>query len=269
MRTINDQYTAGLRNSTELRNALGIFGRAMQGKSDPAERFAVSLQLQSDLRKHDPSGYAAALDAVDKLRSSPDYVNLLAVGERTCCPPGPNTSPMCTLDGRRICDYDRVGDRDIGVAGNGIFTLTPQPAAGFSQWRPKMVRMFAHDVTNPSIPRWEGLFITTITIGQHPVEGFSVAPAAGAVAGIHFGDFVVPDNSGVPVGWPDFTNEALSNQLTISGIGMWSADIDFTAYVTVMGNPIKNNAECRVNGDSSPLPPTPYGGTAIAGGNRF
>lgn len=268
MQIIRDQYTDGLMRSTELRDALRHIGRALAGKSG-AERFATSLQLQSDMRTK-RVGYVEALDAVDRRRNDPDYVNRIAIGERSCCPPGPNTSPMCTSDGRRICDYDRVGDRDPGVAGNGIFTLTPAPAAGFAFWRPKLVRMFAHDTVNPSIPRWEGLFITLTTIGAHPVEGFATPPAAGVVAGVHFGDYVVPDNSGVPVGWPDFSNAANEQALVISGIGLWAAGVTFSSYVTVMGNPLgKNGEECRVNGGSTTIPPVAGQDSLTAGGRRF
>jgi hypothetical protein len=270
MLTIQDQYTRPLVQSVELADTLRLFGRALAGKSG-AERFATGLQLQEDLRKR-PNGYVDALDRVDALRSDPEYVNRLAIGERSCCPPGPNTSPMCTLDGRRICDYDRVGDRDPGLAGNTAFSLSPQPAASFSWWRPKLIRFFAHDTTNPSIPRWEGLFVTLITVGAHPVEGFSTAPAAGVAAGVHAGDFVVPDNSGVPVGWPDFSNDANSNQLVFSGIGLWNAGITYSTYLTVMGNGMRvPGQECRVHPDSSPLPP-PAGGAVPSSaypGGRF
>lgn len=270
MQAINDQYTAGLVGSSELREAIGMFRGALRGKTG-ADRLAAGLQLQSDLRRKG-GGYIDALAKVEALRSDPDYVNRFAVGARDCCPPGPNTSPMCTADGRRICDYDRVGDRDPGIAGNAVFTLTPNPAAGFAWWRPKMVRMFAHDTVNPSIPRWEGLFITLITIGAHPVEGFATPPAAAVTDGVHFGDFVVPDNTGVPVGWPDFSNVANAKNLVISGIGLWAAGVTFSSYVTVLGNPLDpNGAECRCNGDSSPVPPVNGNGafTTGLGGRRF
>lgn len=157
-----------------------------------------------------------------------------------CCSPGPNTDPRCTRDGRRICDYDRIGDRDDVTGGDQPFSLSPEPQAGFSWWNPALFRMYAHDQSNPSITRWEGLFITLITIGSHPVEGFNAQPAAGVNQGIAVNDYVVPDNSGVPVGWPVFSNSANSNQLEIAGIGLWPAAVNYRVFCSVMGNPRKS-----------------------------
>lgn len=276
-RTLQDQFSRPLMQSTSRNNVLALFADALRGK-DLDERVATGEQLAVDLRK--PSGsrlmldaqhYVHDLDKVDARRSADDYENELAVGDR-CCPPGPNTGVYCTADGRRICDYDRVGQRTLSVTGGGIITLSPQPGASFSWWRPRLIRMFAHDVTNPSIPRWEGDFLTLIQIGQHPVEGFSTAPAAGVVDGIHMADFVTPDNSGIPVGWPDFSITGQSNQLTVSGISLWQVGVLQLAYLTIMGNPLneRNGNAQRCNGNSTPpsgIPGTSTGGSSSVGGD--
>lgn len=282
MKVIFDQYTPALMGSTELKDALALFGNALAGK-EGAERIDVGRELVEDARRK-RIGYVEALDAIDARRSSPDYRNEVAIGRRgapdldwrdevaiggDCCPPGPNTTPACTVDGRRLCDYDRVGNRTLAFAGQTTFTLAPSPAAGFAWWKPKLVRGFAHDNTNPSIPRWEGLFITLITIGAHPVEGYSTPPAAGVVSGVHFGDYVTPDNTGIPVGWPRFSNAAQENALSIQGFSLWGAAISTIAYFSVMGNPLNENGkECRVNGNSNPLPPIPSSTGSYTTGSR-
>jgi hypothetical protein len=269
-RILQDQHTRGLRNSTELKNVLHLFADAMRGKKG-VERTAIGNQLAVDLRRGASSsillaaqGYTEALDKVDADRSSEGYRNTLAVGDARCCPPGPNTSIGCTADGRRICDYDRIGARSDDVNGQGVITIEPQPSAGFSWWRPRLVRGFAHDVTNPSIPRWEGDFITLIQIGQHPVEGFSAAPSVTEQQGVHFGDFVVPDNSGIPVGWPEFSNEANSNQFIMQGISLWQAGVHQYAYFTIMGNPLDSRTGPAMRCNPESTPPGPVGG-ATAG----
>lgn len=274
MQRIQDQFTKSLVRSPSRSNVLKLFAAALI-TTDVEERKARGLQLAEDLRRPassslvlDAQQFVHDLDAVEARRSDPEYRNELAIGD-ACgdwCPPGPNTSLMCTADGRRICDYDRVGARTESVAGQGVITLDPQPSAGFSWWIPRLVRMFAHDVTNPSIPRWEGDFITAITIGSHPVEGFSNPATVGQLSGIHMGDFVVPDNSGVPVGWAPFSNDANSNALNISGISLWQVGVNQYAYITVMGNPSKNgDFGSRCHPSSTPCPPC---GDGTGGGGR-
>lgn len=272
MQRIQDQFTRPLLSGPSRSNLIKLFATALVGASDVDERNARAQQVALDLRRPasssivlDAQHFVADLDAVDARRSDPEYQNELAVGEQCgdWCPPGPNASVMCTADGRRICDYDRVGARTESVAGQGIITLNPQPSAGFSWWVPRLVRMFAHDVVNPSIPRWEGDFLTSITIGSHPVEGFSNPATVGQLSGIHMGDFVVPDNSGVPVGWSAFSNDANSNGLAISGISLWQAGINQFAYITIMGNPSRDGAfgnTGRCHPGSVPCPPCDGGG---------
>lgn len=257
-----DQFSRPFYHSHELATAKDHLRGALASTLDRRERLAIGQDWAESMRKRRPA-FVEALDNIDHRRREPDYRNM-AIGD--CCPPGPNSTPGCTIDGRRICDYDRVGDRDSS-AGNAAFSLSPQPQSSFSWWRPKLVRLAAFDSTNPSTPRWEGLFITSITVGQHPVEGFSDDPSATVTSGVHFGDFVVPDPTGVPVGWPDFSNDANANQLVIDGIGLWNANITVLTFCTVMGNPLDNRAgvDRRCNNSAPPVPPMPGGSTSVAG----
>lgn len=243
---LSDQHTRPLLHSTELKNVIHLFRDALAGKQGE-ERIATGQQIAEDMRRPaagakllDAQGYASALDAVDLERSASDYRNTLAIGDARCCPPGPNTSPACTADGRRICDYDRIGARSDDTNGQAVFSVTPAPAASFAWWRPRLVRSFAIDTTNPSIPRWEGDFVTVLTIGDHPVEGFNNAPTVLVTQGVHLGDYVTPDVTGIPVGWPDVSNVANSNQIVMSGISLWQAGVHQFVFLTVMGNPLKS-----------------------------
>lgn len=263
---LQDQYTGPLVRSTELGNVIHLFRDALEGKQGE-ERTATGLQIAEDMRRPAASskllaaqGYASALDQVEVHRSSLEYRNeLLAVGDARCCPPGPNAGVYCTVDGRRICDYDRIGGMSDDVNGQAAFTVSPQPSASWAWWRPKLVRSFAIDVTNPSIPRWEGDFVTILTIGDHPVEGFNTAATITARQGTHLGDYVTPDVTGIPVGWPDVSNTANANQLTFSGISFWQAGVHQFVFLSIMGNPIKNGELRRCHPDSVPVPPVPGG----------
>lgn len=268
MQVTHDQYTRPIVESAELRDALRSFRAAMGAEKDHTERHARGQQWQEDVtRRGRRSTFVEALDAVDARRSDPNYVNRVAIGDRpapgngmsctSCTVPGPNTSVYCTVDGRRLCDYDKVGQRTAALAGNTVaLSLSPQPSAGFAFWRPKMIRGHAIDATNPSIPRWEGIFLTGITVGSHPIEGFFTSPAAGVVDGIFFGDWVTPDPAGIPVGWPKFSNTSNALSLQVSGIGLWNAGVSFIAGVTVFGNPVSlEGMESRCHPQATPLPP--------------
>lgn len=253
MRIIEDQYTRGLMGSRHIATVIAALSAAARSSDASAlEQGAHDLRSKGN-------AWLDELDRVGDLRSHPGYVNKVAIAGpgAGCCPPGPNTNPMCTRDGRRLCDYDAVGVRTGATAGNAIFNLSPQPAAGFTRWRPKLVHGFAFDSGNPSVPRWEGLFVTNITVGQHPVVGYSTAAAAGVLDGQPFADWVTPDPAGVPVGWPDFTPTALQRALVISGIGLWNVGITFIAQITIYGNPIDDDQNCekRCNPGSTPVPP--------------
>ncbi len=266
---LRDQYTGPLVRSTELGNVIHLFRDALAGKRDRDDRLATSQQIAEDMRRPAAGskllaaqGYASALDDVDVHRSSPEYRNTLAIGDARCCPPGPNTSVYCTVDGRRICDYDRIGGMSDDVNGQAVFTVTPQPSASFAWWRPKLVRGFAIDVTNPSIPRWEGDFVTVLTIGDHPVEGFNTAPTIAVRQGVHLGDYVTPDVTGIPVGWADLSNTANANQLVFSGISLWQAGVHQFVFLSVMGNPLKNGEVRRCHPESVPVPPMTGNGSS-------
>lgn len=248
-----DKHTQALITSQHRRRLAAYIRGAMEGK-DTAERLAVGADLADTIIRHSsrPSfEHAQELARVAELRG-------LAVGEscNTCVPPGPNADPLCTADGRRVCDYDRIGFRTLTTAGNGAFQLTPVPSAGNAWWKPRMTRMYAHLTADPSIPAWEGLFITSITVGTSPIEGFNTAPAAGVQTGVHFGDYVTPTPPGIPVGWPSISNAANERQIVIDGIGLWPAASAYIAYVTILGNiiPTCDGEPRRVNAESMPLP---------------
>ncbi len=265
MRVIADQFTSGL--VAESRGFRSRLADALASARSSSDRIAIGQEVAFDAQRR-RTDFARALEVVAGRRERGES-RAVAVGDG-CCPPGVNTQPQCTIDGRRMCDYDRVGHRTLTTAGNGVFSLIPQPSAGNSWWRPKMVRSFAHLTSNPSVPAWEGLFITSITVGTSPVEGFNNPAAATIQDGIHFGDYVVPDTSAVPVGWPKFSNTANSNQLILSGIGLWPVASAFIAYVTVLGNTLNDaGQDCRVNDKSPRVPAMPTGGpsTGVAGRN--
>lgn len=267
-----DQYSRPLVESVTMKEALGAIQHALKGKHG-GERTATAQELVASARAKRTGGRlhgvianaARALDEIDALRQAPEYRRNVAVGAGQCydngCSPGPNSSPLCTRDGRRICDYDRVGVRQAVVAGTTIFSLSPQPGSGFPFWRPKMARANAIDSANPSIPRWEGLFVTQLTVGGHPVEGFNAAPAAGVTQGVSLGDYVVPDPSGIPVGWPEFSITGQARELVFAGISLWNAAIGFNVMLTVLGNPLEtmNGRDCRCHQGSSAVPPAGNG----------
>lgn len=262
---IVDQHTRGLVLSDDALNFRRRLAAALLTTDRGDEKIAIGQDFaHTATRRRD--AFVRALEVVALKRERGDS-HPVAIGEGLCCPPGPNTQVQCTIDNRRMCDYDRVGNRTLTTAGNAQFTLEPQPGAGYSFWRPKMVRGWAHLTSNPSIPAWEGLFITNITVGSHPVEGFSTAPAAGVQDGIAFGDYVVPTTDAVPVGWPVFSNEANSNQLVITGIGLWPAASAYIAYITVLGNARKalDGNDCRVHPDGPRIPPVAGNGSVTTG----
>ena len=272
MQRVHDQYTPVILGSPELASGLRLFRRALSGQTDPDERTARGLQFAEDLRRGSGHDFAKMLDAIDARRSAPNYVNRVAVGDRcstACVPPGANADPMCTADGRRICDYDRVGARSNAFAGQTTFAISPQPTSTYAFWRPRMVRGHAIDAGNPSIPRWEALFITNITVGGHPIEGNSATPTTAVLDGFFFGDYVVPDASAVPVGWPAFSNTANNRQLVITGVSLWAAAINTIAALDVLGNPMSalDGNPCRTHPDSTPVPPV-AGSSYTGGGSR-
>lgn len=265
-----DQYTAPLLNSQSRKTLSRYIAGALRGKSTD-ERIAVGADLAEGILRHSTRPvfeHADELRRVHELRHARARDAALAVGDNcnACVPPGPNADPMCTADGRRVCDYDRIGFRTLTTAGNAAFQLTPVPGAGNSWWKPRMVRMYAHLTADPSIPAWEGLFLTSITVGTSPIEGFNAPPTAAVQAGVHFGDYVTPTPPGIPVGWPSISNQANERSISIDGIGLWPAASNFIAYVSILGNvlPTCDGMPKRINGDSVPVPTIP--GTSVGKG---
>ena len=259
-----DQHTAPLLQSKARADLRTYIALALGGRS-PDERVAVGAELAESIMRHRTQTrfeHAQELEQVARLREAPDYHHrrraAVAVGDacNSCTPPGPNTDPNCTADGRRACDYDRIGFRTLSTAGNAAFALTPVPAAGNSWWVPRMARAYAHLTADPSIPAWEGLFLTSITVGTSPVEGFNLPPTAAVQAGVHFGDFVTPTPPGISVGWPRISNAANERNISIQGIGLWPAASAFIAYFTIMGNvlPTCDGQPARINAGSTPVP---------------
>lgn len=266
-----DQYTNPLLKSQHRKVLSRYVAGALRGKS-ASERVAVGADLSEGIMRHSTRAgfeHVDELRRVFELRSEPEYKHRrrVVVGDacNSCTPPGPNMDPNCTADGRRVCDYDRIGYRTASTAGNAIFTLIPVPAAGNSWWAPRMARAYAHLTADPSIPAWEGLFLTTITVGTAPIEGFNTPPAAGVQSGVHFGDFVTPTPPGIPVGWPRISNAANERNISIGGIGLWPAASSFIAYITILGNvlPTCDGQPGRINPGSTPVPPMP--GTSVSG----
>lgn len=266
-----DKYTRPLLESpARLAFAIYLAG-ALKGK-DHAERVAVG----QDLAEHVGVGrgsrheFVQALAAVDERREQHARERAAGIavgdgcGQPMTCAIGPNTQPQCFVDGRRLCDYDRVGSRTASTAGNAIFSLQPEPGAGSVFWRPKGVRASAVRASDPSIPAWEGLFVTGITVGTAPVEGFNNAPTATITDGIFLGDYVVPDGTAIPVGWPPFSTLAMKQQLQIFGIGLWPAASAYFAGVTVLGNRYDpaTASESRCHPQASSVPP-------VAGNNTY
>lgn len=267
MQAKEDKYTRPLMQSHERADFTSKLAAALSGKS-PEERIAVGQDFaETHARRGNRHAFVSALAEVDARREA------VAVGEGCgqpmSCSIGPNTQPHCYVDGRRLCDYDRVGVRTVSTAGDAVFTLSPQPAAGSAYWRPKATRMWAIRASDPSIPAWEGLFITSITVGTAPVEGFNNAAAAGQLQGVAFADYVVPDWDAVPVGWPVFSNDANAQQLIISGIGLWPTASNYIAGVSVLGNRFNpaNATESRCHDGSTRIPDMPAAGSYTAGGS--
>lgn len=254
-----DRFTAPLMTSPERRHFAARLAAALALAGDRHdERVAIGQSFAEDHANHD---FVRALADVDRRRAAGESVAVAGVCG-TGMPPancgtGPNVEPHCYTDGRRLCDLDRVGARTGSIAGNGTFSISPQPGAGSAWWRPRAVRGYAFRTADPSIPAHEGLFVTSVTVGTAPVEGFNTPAAAGVTDGISFGEYVVPDLIAVPVGWPIFSLTNLAQALVVSGIGLWPAASTYIAGLTVLGNrsggPSDPN-ESRVHPGSSALP---------------
>lgn len=263
MHATTDRFTRPLVESVERRDFTTRLGIVLALTVTPAQRVAVGNEFAETMRKK-KHAFFDALERVDAERerdAREPARKKVAVGADGCgqppCAIGPNTDRRCYVDNRRLCDYDRVGFRTLTTAGNTIFTMTPEPAAGSAWWRPKATRMWAIRTDDPSIPAWEGLFITSITVGTSPVEGFNTPAAAGVQAGVFFGDYVLPDGDAIGVGWPIFSNVSNAQQLIISGIGLWPAAAAFIAGISVLGNKWDPSTatESRCHNGSAPLPP--------------
>lgn len=258
MQIIADKYTRPLITSHERASFFAVIAAALVGVRSAPERVAVAADV-AERRRRRGDGFLDALAKVDKLREQRVAVGDVGCGQPPTCPIGPNTQRQCYIDGRRICDYDRVGSRTLTTAGNAAFAIVPAPAAGSAWWRPKATRAWAFRTDDPSIPAWEGLFITSITVGTAPVEGFNtLAPTAATQQGIFFGDYVVPDGDAIGVGWPVFSNTANEQQLSIQGIGLWPAAAAYIAGFSVLGNRYDPGTatESRCHNGSAPLPNT-------------
>lgn len=211
----------------------------------------VIAKVRSRLAAHPILGVdqAAEVNAelADRLSGS-DYAGMLAdkaaagvaIGDdcMPCAPRSGNKSPAsCFRGGVKFCDLIRTGGRlAAAVAGQAAFNIQVEPGAGADFFDPVGARMAAFDNAAMSIPRHEGLFITSITVGRTPQEAFDAAGALAVTTGVNLSSYVLPDWCHCPVGWAPFGRITADKNLNINGFSLWPAATTTMAYAEVVGN---------------------------------
>lgn len=189
------------------------------------EAHDLNTELARELGGHDFAGQLA-----DKVAIGDDCM--------PCAPRAGNKSPVsCFRGGVKFCDLIRTGGRlAAAVAGQAAWNLQIEPGAGSDFFEPLGFRGAAFDNAAFSIPRHEGLFITSITVGRTPQEAFDAAAAAAITAGVHFQDYIVPDWCHCPVAWAPFGRITADKNLNINGFSLWPAATNTMIFGDVVGN---------------------------------
>ena len=151
-----------------------------------------------------------------------------------CYNTGSQVRPGCGKALKPLCDVQKVGTIERGIAPQTPFTINPAPLRS-DLFQALAMRNTVSGNTDPSVNG--RLLIQQVEVNQAPQEAFSTAPGVAVTSGVWSDDYVLPDGYGVPVAWAPFTQANLIQTLTIGGVNLNPAGgITLDYQVSLYGN---------------------------------
>jgi len=157
-----------------------------------------------------------------------------------CYNTGSQIRPGCSRPLKPLCDVQKIGQILRAIAPQTIWTITPAPTRA-DIFQALAARMTVSGNADPAVNG--RLFIQTVEVNQAPQEAFSGAAGLANTSGVWTDDYVLPDGYGVPVAWAPFTQAALIQTLTISGVSFFPvAGLTVDLGVSIYGNSLAGGA---------------------------